>query len=304
MKNIKLSKLYLNVINEATATKTISDQEMDNDVTRMIKILNGIVELDNMQEAYNLLYKYANSNRGKEFLASYYESGAAKATLRTTLKFIFTYKPKMVRLKKSMFQLIDLIETGKTLEGDREGNENGQDNDLSKIDFNFDDGRSSEDNNTQDGGGGTTPPPVVTTTEPNYRDCKDLTDDITYGCINPMVAKIQKCKGITPAMGYFGPKTRRALGVTTITKEMFNTIMAQCPESTKVDTSQQNVNSEPQWQPPSKDERDKISDYSRFYGTPSDGTEDRTDVHNKFSGDAMSDEDRQNLERLSREYGL
>jgi hypothetical protein len=71
-------------------------------------------------------------------------------------------------------------------------------------------------------------------TEPRYRDCPDIKDNIPYGCKNDMIKDIQICKGIEPAWGYFGPKTRRKLfGTTTgqevITKDMYDTIMANCP---------------------------------------------------------------------------
>jgi hypothetical protein len=69
------------------------------------------------------------------------------------------------------------------------------------------------------GGGGT---------QPKYFDCSQKDFPYEYGCIAPKIAEIQTCKGITPNKGYFGPKTKRALGYPVITKELYDNIMAEC----------------------------------------------------------------------------
>jgi hypothetical protein len=230
MKNIKLSKIFLNVINEAVAVTGISDEEMDNDVEKMIDYLDFPVTTSGLKSAYDILLKYANSDKGKEFLELYDASGLAASSLKTSLNWIYTTKPQSVRIKKQMLQLIDAIESGKGVtSSDKEPVISGElsDDDLKKINFQF------------GGGGGTTTGPVEDPIkrqgEPKYRECPDVKDNIPYGCRNEMIKDIQICKGIEPSLGYFGPKTRRSLGVSVITKDMYDTIMANCRKTPTID---------------------------------------------------------------------
>ena len=76
----------------------------------------------------------------------------------------------------------------------------------------------------------------VKTDNVNYHDCstKKPDDPLEFGCIAPKIAEIQKCLGITPQKGYFGPKTKKGLEDLQynlsggITKEIYDKIIAAC----------------------------------------------------------------------------
>jgi hypothetical protein len=69
-----------------------------------------------------------------------------------------------------------------------------------------------------------------------YRDCSNKSDNFEFGCISPMIAQIQACRGIKPAKGYFGPITRKNLNVDVITKELYDKIMADCGQTSSSDS--------------------------------------------------------------------
>jgi hypothetical protein len=69
---------------------------------------------------------------------------------------------------------------------------------------------------------------------PNYQDCSTKDFPFEFGCISPKIAEIQKCLGITPQKGYFGPKTKKGLEDLQynlsggITKETYDKIISAC----------------------------------------------------------------------------
>jgi hypothetical protein len=73
---------------------------------------------------------------------------------------------------------------------------------------------------------------------PNYQDCSTKDFPFEFGCIAPKIAEIQKCLGITPQKGYFGPKTKKGLEDLQynlsggITKEIYDKIIAACNPTT------------------------------------------------------------------------
>lgn len=69
---------------------------------------------------------------------------------------------------------------------------------------------------------------------PNYHDCSSKDFPLEFGCISPKVTEIQKCLGITPQKGYYGPKTKKGLEDLQynlsggITKDIYDKIKAAC----------------------------------------------------------------------------
>jgi hypothetical protein len=225
MKNIKLSNIYLKIINEALTSADVSDESMDEDVEKMIDWLDFPVRRGDLKNAYNTLLKYANANKALDFIDLYNNSGLAKTNMKNDVSSSYMTSVEGSRLQKQLIQLIDTIESGKSISSNGDdiaiGGETS-DNDLNKINFKFGENKPTPIENDDE---------KIRRKEPNYRDCSKLTDNIEYGCINPMVAEIQKCLGITPTMGYFGPKTRRVLGRDTITRKMYDDIMSDCNKS-------------------------------------------------------------------------
>lgn len=88
-------------------------------------------------------------------------------------------------------------------------------------------GGGSSDN----GGGGTK-------TNVNYHDCSTKDFPFEFGCVSPKIAEIQKCLGITPQKGNFGPKTKKGLEdlhydlTNGITKDAYDKIIAACNPTT------------------------------------------------------------------------
>jgi hypothetical protein len=94
---------------------------------------------------------------------------------------------------------------------------------------------------TWDGASSPAPAPEAKRTsggQPNYFDCSQKDFPYQYGCISPRIAEIQTCMGITPNKGYFGPKTRREIGIDrdVITKELYDSIMANCAGKSSVNS--------------------------------------------------------------------
>ena len=87
-----------------------------------------------------------------------------------------------------------------------------------------------------------TPNPVtpnpVNPNNPNYHDCSTKDFPLEFGCIAPKIAEIQKCLGITPQKGNFGPKTKKGLEDLQynlsggITKEIYDKVIAACNPTT------------------------------------------------------------------------
>jgi len=69
-----------------------------------------------------------------------------------------------------------------------------------------------------------------------YHNCSNKSDNFEFGCISPMIAQIQACRGIKPAKGYFGPITRKNLNVDVITKDLYDKIMADCGQTSSSDS--------------------------------------------------------------------
>lgn len=95
-----------------------------------------------------------------------------------------------------------------------------------------------------DNGGGTKKGGGSSKSNVNYHDCSSKDFPLEFGCVSPKVAEIQKCLGITPQKGNFGPKTKKGLEdlhfdlTSGITKEIYGKVISACkPASTTGTTS-------------------------------------------------------------------
>ncbi len=198
------------ILNEAISV--IDKNTMANDVNRVISDLRGVyVGQNNLNNTINILKKYIATNQGNEFLNLYQRSGNTRASMKKRVDSVFASDARTVQKKEELLDLINSIETGRTTTtttGEKIG--------LKNIEITWD-GKKIE-------GGGES----RRGSEPRYFDCSQKDFPYQYGCISPRIAEIQRCKGITPDRGYFGPKTKRTLGVSEITKDMYDTIMGNC----------------------------------------------------------------------------
>lgn len=196
------------------------DPSLSSDVDKMIKLLDFPVSQQDLKDAYGLLKKYADSGRGKEFLDLYRDAGFGFGSdLKTTMKLIYTQKAESVAYKKAIVSLISQIESGSgtPTTGD-ESPSTGNPFDDVEITW-----------------GGGTPDDGKKGGRQTYRNCNDF--PFTFGCRNEIIKKVQKCLGMEERYqtGNFGPitlnKLRTARGEIKITKEVYDSIMQNCGES-------------------------------------------------------------------------
>ena len=197
-----------------------TDPQLNNDVDTMIDLLDFPVSQDNLKDAYNLLKKYANNGKGKEFLQKYEDAGIGYGGVKTSLDYIYTKDPTAVDYKNAMFKVVSQMESG--------GEEVA---DLGGIIIKWDGDKSGY--NTGGDGTTTTPKPD---NQNKYVDCSNVdiaTTPLQYGCKDNRIAEIQGCIGVATD-GKFGPKTLKALvdggyeASNGITKEMYDKVIANC----------------------------------------------------------------------------
>lgn len=97
---------------------TNTDQELYNDVERMIDLLDFPVTEQNLFDANALLEKYVSNGKGKQFLSLYQRSGLGKGDLRKTLNNISTVNARSVDSKNQMYNKINKIESNKVVSED------------------------------------------------------------------------------------------------------------------------------------------------------------------------------------------
>jgi len=102
---------------------------------------------------------------------------------------------------------------------------------IGNINITWDGEAAPVDNGGDSGSGGNS-------SNPKYHDCASKDFPFEFGCISPKIAEIQKCLGITPQKGYFGPKTKKGLEDLQynlsggITKETYDKIITACNPTT------------------------------------------------------------------------
>lgn len=163
---------------------------MPNDVSVMIDLLDFPVTKNDLVQANNLLQKYVTNGQGKEFLNLYNDSGLADASLETSLNYIATFDPASVQAKNQMYDKIKQIKTGKG----GQGKPTNTGDPLSGIEITWDDGKPTP-----------TQKPIP---ENNYRDCNNF--PLFFGCKGKLVSDLQTCLKMTSTDGKFGPATKAA----------------------------------------------------------------------------------------------
>lgn len=213
-----------------------SDASIAADVETLIDLLDFPVTGNDLVEAGNLLKKYVNNKKGKEFLSLYQRSGFGKGDLGKTLTYIKTTEASSVQAKDRLVKIYSQILSGKVNEVEIQTEskimsltrlvlkEQSSKIGLSKIDIKWD-GETGTGQTPPKAGGGI-----------NYHDCSSKDFPFEFGCISPKIAEIQGCLGITPQKGYFGPKTRRTMQPTYdlsggITKEIYDAVKSKCGEA-------------------------------------------------------------------------
>jgi hypothetical protein len=113
---------------------------------------------------------------------------------------------------------------------------------ISKINIAWDGEKAPVKGGGSDNGGGTKTGGSNPKSNVNYHDCSSKDFPLEFGCISPKIVEIQKCLGITPQKGYFGPKTKKAIEDLEynlsggLTKEINDKIISAC-NSTSGSTS-------------------------------------------------------------------
>jgi hypothetical protein len=116
-----------------------------------------------------------------------------------------------------------------TVVAEQDGNPNTG---IGNINITWDGEGAPVDNGGGSGSGGSG------SSNPNYHDCSSKDFPLEFGCVSPKIAEIQKCLGITPQKGNFGPKTKKGLEDLQynlsggITKEIYDKIKSACNPTT------------------------------------------------------------------------
>ncbi len=217
-----------------------ANDDMEEDVEKMIDYLDTPVFEDDLLKAKQMLEKYLKNSKGKDFLELYNSAGWAPTSLKTTMKLIATSDVKAVRLKQEIIKLINQIQEGaptptptpnpitndKTsypacvqVFGEPTANTKGYvsiSGTGSWKDYLFyNNGRVGKPDGTSDSyicdGNtikiGKSSSRGKTGGGSTYKPCSGTYE---YGCKSDVIAQAQKCLGLVTD-GKFGPKTQAAL---------------------------------------------------------------------------------------------
>lgn len=202
------------------------DATTASDVNTMIDLLDFPVSGGDLTTAGNLLQKYVDNGKGKDFLSLYQQSGLGGGDLTKTLNYIVTTEPQSVQAKNRLKQLNAQILSGK---GGQSKPNTGNKTGLGGIDIIWD-GQKKEGEKV------TTP-----VKKSKYHDCSGK-DTFEFGCKAPKIKEIQACLGMEGRYqtGNFGPLTKKALedaGYDVskgITVDIYNKIKAACTDNSNV----------------------------------------------------------------------
>ena len=192
------------------------------DVETMIDLLDFPVTGGDLVAAGNLLQKYADNGKGKDFLNLYQQSGIGGGDLTKTLNYIVTTEPQSVQAKNRLTQLSTQILSGKNSTSQVTGKKG-----ITGIDITWDNQKKK-----------------VEVVKPKYHDCSGK-DTFEFLCRAPKIKEIQICLGMEVRFqtGNFGPLTKKALEDMSydtsqgITVEMYNRIKSTCTGNSDVDNS-------------------------------------------------------------------
>lgn len=188
---------------------------MTNYVDTAVDDLDGYVDVGNLNSLYSIVSAlkgktFQGKNALQQFMMLYsQDEGGDDFKDDVNSVGVRVLGTKGIVLKN---QILDILSGGG---GSSEGTTTGEKIGLKNIEITWDDKKIEGGG----GGGGT---------QPKYFDCSQKDFPYQYGCIAPKIAEIQTCLGVTPNKGYFGPKTKRELGYSVITKDLYDKIMAEC----------------------------------------------------------------------------
>jgi hypothetical protein len=251
--NESIGQIVKRVLNERFLMEQQVDSQLANDVEDMIDYLDFPVYGNDYVNVYNLLKKYANNGKYKQFAEYYYKTGYQKSSLRSDINSITTIDAAPTMMKDKIEELLNQIESGKVVSSTStpvQTNPNqqqqkqqqlpqkvnliGEQSGESDLKFSWDKDKKPGGGDGNSGGGGSTG------TKKTYYDCTNVnleTTPLTYGCKSPKIAEIQKCLGVG-VDGKFGPNTRKALIDKSydmsngITKDIYTKVLAACNPST------------------------------------------------------------------------
>ena len=137
--------------------------------------------------------------------------------------------------------------------------------------------------------------------EPEYVNCETTGFPYKYGCISSHIAKIQRCLGISPQKGYFGPKTLRVLRnighdlSNGLTKEIYDIEVRRCEGTPK--PTENNSQQEP------KTQQDPDKPITQFNSKESSFTNDNKldesfEFYNMMSKNGLIVRDSKNTNRI------
>lgn len=197
------------------------------DVNIMINLLDFPVSGGDLTKAGNLLQKYVDNGKGKDFLSLYQQSGLGGGDLTKTLDYIVTTEPQSVQSKNRLKQLNAQILSGKGGQSKPTDGKKG----IGDIDIIWD-GQKKGNDKTSGGVPGTV-------RKSKYRDCSGK-DTFEFGCRAPKIKEIQTCLGMKRRYqtGNFGPLTKKALEDANydvskgITVDIYNKIKEACNKDT------------------------------------------------------------------------
>jgi hypothetical protein len=190
-----------------------TDEEVNKDVEEMIDLLDFPTSASDLQKALDKIKKYASSPKGKEFIELYNGSGIVDTDIKSDVSSTYVTSATGTRAKSEILKLINQIESGKVTTPTPTPGTTGSAS-VSNIDIKWD----TKDDGGGGGGGSKTQ-------QSKYQKCNDFPMNIY--CISDKIKEVQKCLGVKDD-GKFGPITSEKLGSKTLTKELYDTILANC----------------------------------------------------------------------------
>lgn len=217
-------------INEQSSE--IDVDTMTNYVDTAVDDLDGWVDIKNLNSLYNILTSLKGKTfQGKdaiqEFLSLYKEDEGGDDFISDVNSVgVKTLGTKGILAKRQILSFLKGGNSSTNVSPTKGGNLNG-------VDIIWDGEKQTG------GGNNTTPVPK----KQIYHDCTNKDFPYEFGCINPKIGDIQKCLGVEPTKGYFGPKTLKSLGENqydvsnkVITKELYDQVMSKCGDKKPVTT--------------------------------------------------------------------
>ena len=205
------------------------DSQLQTSVDKLIDLLDFPVWGDDLKNAYNILVDYSKNGKGKQLLDKYskLESGE---TVKDAVQGLSLKVRDAVSLDyiEAITKLYDsIMGSGTSIQ---QPTKTSVTIDEQKIKIDWDSQKKKETS------------PVVPPKKDEIKKggkkkmtfTKCDTFPFKFGCKSPLIGEIQKCIGVTPSYGNFGPITLKALQdlkhdtSNGITKEIYDKILEKC----------------------------------------------------------------------------